>query len=105
MNKFWNITGAVAVLSCGIVKADATPVTAADCANRAQMAYAVAYARDSGKTDHQLSKVVDDTMAPEHRATAKRIIFMVFHNPSLTADNAFAKEKSICKSEVWRNKK
>lgn len=105
MKKFWNIMGAVAVLSCGIVKADAAPVTESDCANRAQMAYAVAYARDTGKTDRQLSKVVDDTMAPEHRATAKRIIFTVFHNPTLTAANAFDKEKGICKSELWRGKK
>ena len=92
MNKILNIAAAIAILSTGIMKAEAA-VTESDCSNRAQMAYASAYARDAGKTDRELTKVVDDTMAPEHRATAKRIIFMVFNNHSLTPSAAFDKEK------------
>lgn len=102
MNKILNISAAIAILSTGVVKA--APVTEQDCTNRAQMAYASAFARDAGKTDRQMAQAIDDTMAPEHRATAKRIVFMVFNNHSLTPDNAFAKEKSTCKQEIWSSK-
>lgn len=101
MSKILNIAAAIAILSTGIMKADAAPVTEHDCSNRAQMAYATAYARDAGKTDRELTMVVDDTMEPQYRATAKRIIFTVFSNHSLTPSAAFDKEKSYCKSQIW----
>lgn len=101
MSKLLNIAAAIALLSVGVMKADAAPVTDADCANRAQMAYASAVARDSGKTDRDMAKAIDDTMAPQNRATAKRIVFMVFNNHSLTPSNAFDKEKSTCVEEIW----
>lgn len=104
MKKLLNVTACIALLATGIMKADASPVTEADCANRAQMAYASAAARDMGKTDRQMAQAIDATMAPEHRPTAKRIVFMVFNNHSLTPENAFAKEKSICKQELWSSK-
>ena len=104
MSKILNIAAVIALLATGVVKAADAPVTEADCASRAQMAYAAAYARDAGKTDRELARVVDDTMAPQYRATAKRILFMVFNNHSLTPSNAFNKEKSICKQEIWRSK-
>lgn len=101
MSKILNIAAAIAILSVGIMKADAAPVTEADCANRAQLAYAAATARDAGKTDRDMAKAIDETMEPQHRATAKRIVFMVFNNHSLTPSNAFDKEKSYCKSQIW----
>lgn len=104
MSKILNIAAAIAILSTGVMKADAAPITEADCANRAQMAYASATARDMGKTERDIAKAIDATMAPEQRATAKRIAFMVFNNHSLTPDNAFDKEKSECKSQIWSSK-
>jgi len=101
VSKILNIAAAIAILSVGIMKADAAPVTEADCANRAQLAYAAATARDSGKSDRDMAKAIDDTMAPEYRATAKRIVFTVFNNHSLTPNAAFDKEKSFCKSHIW----
>ena len=99
MNRLFNVVGMIAILSTGIMKADASP-TESDCSNRAQAAYAVAYARDAGKTDIQLARAVEDTMAPKDWATAKRIVFMVFQNRTLTPDGAFEKEKDTCKTEL-----
>lgn len=101
MKRIMNIAGAVAILACGIMKADAAPTVAADCPGRAQMAYVSAQARDAGKTERFMAKGIDETMAPQYRATAKRIVFMVFNNHSLTPKNAYNKENTTCKSEIW----
>lgn len=99
--KLLQLAAVIALLSTGIVKAADAPVTESDCVNRAQLAYAAAYARDAGKSDRDMAKAIDDTVEPQYRATAKRIVFMVFNNHSLTPSAAFDKEKSYCKSQIW----
>lgn len=96
-----NILGAIAILATGVVHAEAAPVTEYDCANRAQAAYAVAVARDSGK---EQQKIINRNQPVEQRATLKRIVFNVYTS-STTPDAAYSSEKSKCQSEIWHTKK